>query len=69
MKPTQTASILSHLSVHGSITPREALDLYGCFRLAARICELRKAGHVIDCDLSGGFARYTLSTPAPLALL
>ena len=45
---TQCDAILQHLREHGSITPREALDEYGCFRLAARINELRKAGHDIE---------------------
>ena len=34
--------ILEHLEKYGSITPLQALDLYGCFRLAARVHELRK---------------------------
>jgi hypothetical protein len=44
-KPTQSELILQHLQEHGSITPLQALDLYGCFRLAARINELIKEGH------------------------
>jgi hypothetical protein len=43
-KPTQSELILQHLQEHGSITPLQALDLYGCFRLAARINELIKDG-------------------------
>lgn len=60
-RPTQAAEILRHLEVHGSITPREAIDFYQCFRLAARVHELRQKGHAIDCDLKGGFARYSLA--------
>ena len=30
------------------ISPLEALQEYGCFRLAARIAELRKDGHNIE---------------------
>lgn len=29
---------------HGSITPMEALRLFGCYRLGARIYDLRKSG-------------------------
>jgi len=67
-KPTQAAKILSHLKAHGSITPRESLDLYGCFRLAARIKELREAGHAIKTDNSAGFATYTLLQPVQAEL-
>jgi len=38
---TQTQMILRHLQMFGSITPIEALEEYGCFRLAARINDLR----------------------------
>ena len=44
---TQTQQIYEHLSRGGSITPLEALQDFGCFRLASRISELRKAGHPI----------------------
>jgi hypothetical protein len=36
--------IKNHLLTHCSITPLEALDKYGCFRLAARIAELKADG-------------------------
>lgn len=46
------------------LTPVEALNGCGCFRLAARIQELRQEGHLIATDKveQGGkhFARYTL---------
>jgi hypothetical protein len=38
---TQTDMILRHMQTFGSITPVEALKEYGCFRLAARINDLR----------------------------
>jgi hypothetical protein len=44
---SQTQSILSHLKRHRRITPLEALRAYRCFRLAARIQELRESGHNI----------------------
>ena len=43
---TATESILAHLK-RKSITPLEALEHYGCFRLAAIIHNLRKRGHEI----------------------
>jgi len=42
----QTDMVLDHLR-GGPITPLDALKLYGCFRLAARVYDLRKDGHDI----------------------
>jgi len=36
--------VLRHLERHRSITPLEALGVYGIFRLAARVYELRREG-------------------------
>lgn len=41
---SQTEQIKNHLETGQSITPLEALGLYGCFRLAARIQTLRDTG-------------------------
>lgn len=60
-RPTQAAEILRHLEVHGSITAKDAVEHFQCYRLAARIYELKAAGHLIDCDKSDGFARYSLA--------
>lgn len=63
-KRTQCELIMGHLRAGYSITPLEALALFGCFRLAARIKDLREAGHNIRSDEveQGGktFARYSL---------
>jgi hypothetical protein len=40
----QASVILDHLNQGDSITAIDALNNYGCFRLAARIHELRKEG-------------------------
>ena len=70
---TQRESILAHLKKHGSITPMEALDMYGCFRLGARIKELREMGFnirtvMVHKDNPSGrgkaFARYDLEADA-----
>jgi hypothetical protein len=59
-------NILTHLTNVGSLTPLEALNEYGCFRLAAHIESLRKDGHRIFTEMvnEGGkkFAKYTLIT-------
>lgn len=65
-KPTQTAEILRHLEIFGSITPKDALG-FGCMRLAARIHELKAQGHPIACDKSAGYARYSLTLAPQLA--
>lgn len=38
---TQAQAIREHLEQHGSINPIEAIALYDCYRLSARIKELR----------------------------
>ncbi len=65
MKQTQNRSILDHLNEHGSITPGEALLVYGVFRLAARVNELRNKGHKIETQMREDgngkkYARYWL---------
>lgn len=66
----QTESILQYMRTYGAITPLEALKDCGCMRLAARISDLRKAGHnitsrkvaVIRRDGSKAFVeRYTIN--------
>jgi len=47
---TQTERILNYLSKGKGITPIDALNRFGCFRLAARIADLRKNGHAIFTD-------------------
>ena len=44
---TQKNQIREHLLSGRTITPIEALDLYGCFRLSARIYDLRSTGLAI----------------------
>jgi hypothetical protein len=47
-RPTQAGKILAYLQAGNSITALEALQRFGCFRLAARIHELRREGHDIQ---------------------
>ncbi len=53
---TQERMILGHLRLHGSITPLQALRLYGSYRLGARIYNLRKKGYNIISQSSRGRA-------------
>ena len=41
---TQNKMILNHLQQYGRINPLQALRDYNCFRLSARILDLRKEG-------------------------
>lgn len=54
--------ILAHLKSGKTITPLEALNLFGCFRLSGRILELRQAGYNIETEMieenKKRFARY-----------
>lgn len=60
---SQQTDVLTHLK-RGSLDPLTALRRYGCFRLGARIYELKRKGHQIVSELveRGGkrFARYRL---------
>lgn len=48
---TQCNAILDHMRTRGSINPMIALKQYGCFRLAARVLELKGDGHLISSTL------------------
>jgi len=44
---SQNAKILNWLENGNKITSLEALQLFGCFRLASRVHDLRERGHNI----------------------
>lgn len=44
----QTEAIKAHLDAGNSITAIEALNKFGCFRLASRIHDLKTEGYVVD---------------------
>ena len=48
---TQSAAILAYLEVGHSLTPLEALTMFGCFRLGARIWDLKAQGHKIATEM------------------
>lgn len=62
----QARKILRHLEKHKSITPLEALGVYGVFRLAARVFELRREGFNVATMMmrdenAKPYARYVLA--------
>jgi hypothetical protein len=54
----QTDKILMYMQTEGEITQAVASDIFGCTRLAARISDLRKAGHKIGRRIEKGTNRY-----------
>lgn len=60
----QTRRVLRHMQAHGSLSVHEAQEHLGCYRLAARIAELKAAGYTILTRLekhaNGSHARYFL---------
>ena len=61
---SQKAAILNHLLTGESLSQLEAAQLFDCFRLGARIFDLRDDGYLIETEMvtnqSSGkrFARY-----------
>lgn len=47
---TQTEQILNHMKRGRTVSALNALNLFGCLRLAARIHELKSRGHDIKRD-------------------
>ena len=71
--PTQADQILLHLQSGQTITPIEALELFRCFRLAARIADLKALGHNILTEMVENaegkrYARYSLVRPVPFQI-
>lgn len=48
---TQNTLIRNYLENGNSITPLDALKLFGCFRLSARIYDLKRQGMVIQRNM------------------
>ena len=66
MKASQTKEIQTHLESGKSITQMDALNLFGCFRLAARIHDLRKQGldvvmELVETSKGKSVASYSLA--------
>lgn len=66
---SQSNAILAYMQKGNTITGIEALNLFGCFRLPARIADLKKVGYKIKSEmikLTNGkrVAQYTLLEPS-----
>ena len=66
---SQTQAIKAHLESGKSITPIDALNEYGCFRLGARIFDLKDEGLDIITEMvqkgKKRFASYKIAPVAP----
>lgn len=58
-KNTQKHYILNHLQRYGFINPMIALREFGCFRLSARIKDLRDEGYNILMERTEGVSAIT----------
>jgi hypothetical protein len=67
---TQTEWVLNKLKAGYGLTPIDALHGCGCFRLAAIVFDLKKAGWNIETFIITGtkkrYARYEMQTPQKL---
>ena len=62
-KQSKKDRILMYMQTYGSITQKDAIDLFDAYRLSAIIYDLKhKDGYDITTELEGkaGYARYTL---------
>lgn len=50
-KATQVQLILEYMDEFGSITPLEAIRDIGCYRLSARISDIKKRGYPVRTEL------------------
>ena len=61
----QKTQILEHLKNGKKITPIEALNMFGCFRLAAVVFDLKQKGYDIQTRIinnaNKSFAEYSLN--------
>jgi hypothetical protein len=61
---SQNEEILRYLQSGKTLTPLEALEQFGCFRLGGRIYDLKKQGHKIQTTIVASrgkkFASYSL---------
>ena len=55
---SQTEKILTYMRDYGSITPLDALEQFGCMRLAARIADIRANGVNVISTIEQSKNRY-----------
>ena len=51
VRTSQTVNVLGYMYQHGSINPKQAIEELNCYRLSARIADLKKRGIGIKTEL------------------
>ena len=51
VKPSQKAMILDWMLTGHSITQMDALNLFGCLRLGARIADIKGMGYLVHTEI------------------
>jgi hypothetical protein len=63
---SQNRKVLGFMRLHGSITPMQAIRHFKCYRLGARIYELKQIGYNIKSEgmkmQQSRFCKYSLNT-------
>lgn len=59
-KKNQCDYLLDYLERYNSITPMEALNAFNCFRLGARVSDLRADGYNIITEINPKGKRYAI---------
>lgn len=59
---SQNEMILEYLQKNGSITQAEAISQFGCYRLGARIYDLKQRGHKVIKTIEKGRNRFGIPT-------
>ena len=55
---SQNEMILDYLRNKGNLTQAKAIEEIGCYRLPARICDLRQMGHNIPKEMKMAYNRF-----------
>lgn len=58
MKLTQYDRVLDHLQRNGKLSQKQAIRLYGAYRLSAIIYNLRQNGYTITTNFKSGKNRF-----------
>ena len=57
-KVSQCKRILQYIEENGSISSLEAIQEFGCTRLASRICDIKKMGYTVHKEREKAKNRY-----------
>lgn len=57
-KLTQCDRIIQFIEETGSITQMDALEQFGCMRLASRMCDIKKMGYAVEKKMEKSRNRY-----------